>query len=167
MMEVIPFQESNIDALFEIQRAAYKPLYEKYQDHNTNPYLECKETVLQKYAREGTKGYIFIKDGVSVGAVRIQLFPDKKSGRISALGVLPQYQGQGIAQQALSVIEKLHKDVERWFLDTIGKNIKVEDAVSRHNLWMNCAKAGKYGVEFSSAEDGLKKCTADYNLANF
>ena len=38
---------------------------------------------------------------------------------ISLLAVLPQYQGQGIAQQALSVIENLHKDVDRWFLDTI------------------------------------------------
>ncbi|MBE6928133.1 MAG: GNAT family N-acetyltransferase [Ruminococcaceae bacterium] len=119
MMEVVPFQESDIDTVFEIQRTAYKPLYEKYQDHDTNPYLERKETVLQKYTREGTKGYIFVKDGVPVGAVRIQLFSDKKSGRISALGVLPQYQGQGIAQQALPVIEQLHKEVERWFLDTI------------------------------------------------
>ena len=38
---------------------------------------------------------------------------------MSALGVHPQYQGQGIAQQALLKIEKIHKGVERWFLDTI------------------------------------------------
>ena len=105
--------------MFEIQRAAYKPLYEKYQDHDTSPYLEPKETVLQKYTRKGTKGYIFIKDGVPVGSVRVNLLPAENSGRISALGVLPQYQGQGIAQQALLIIEELHQDVDRWFLDTI------------------------------------------------
>lgn len=38
---------------------------------------------------------------------------------MSALGVLPQYQGQGIAQQALLKIEKKHSDIERWFLNTI------------------------------------------------
>ena len=58
-------------------------------------------------------------------------------------------------------------EITRAFINILGKDIKLEDAPWRHNLWMNCAKAGKYGVEFSSAEDGLKKCTADYNLANF
>ena len=118
-MEVIEFKESDIDTVFEIQQAAYKPLYEKYHDDNSNPYMEDKETVLRKYMRTGTKGYLFIKDGVPVGVVRISLHPESKSGKVSALGVHPQYQGQGIAQQALLEIEKMHSDVERWFLDTI------------------------------------------------
>ena len=50
------------------------------------------------------------------------------------------------------------------FLDIIGKDIRVEDAPARHNLWMNCEKAKKYGVEFSNVEYGLKKCAKDYNL---
>ncbi len=118
-MEIVEFKESDIDTVFEIQQAAYKPLYEKYHDDNLNPYMESKETVLRKYTRAGTKGYLFIKNGVPVGAVRIILYPERKSGKVSALGVLPQYQGQGIAQQALLQIEKMHGDVERWFLDTI------------------------------------------------
>ncbi len=118
-MEIVEFKESDIDTVFEIQQAAYKPLYEKYHDDNSNPYMESKETVLQKYTRAGTKGYLFIRNGVPVGAVRINLYPERKSGRVSALGVLPQYQGQGIAQQALLQIEKIHGDVERWSLDTI------------------------------------------------
>lgn len=118
-MEIVEFKESDIDTVFEIQQAAYKPLYEKYHDDNSNPYMESKETVLRKYTRVGTKGYLFIRNAVAVGTVRINLYPEHKSGRVSALGVLPQYQGQGIAQQALLQIEKLHSDVERWFLDTI------------------------------------------------
>jgi len=50
------------------------------------------------------------------------------------------------------------------FINLIGKDIKLEDRLPGHNLWMNCEKARKYGVEFSSVEDGLKKCTEDYNL---
>ena len=42
-MEIVEFRESDIDAVFEIQQAAYKPLYEKYHDDNTNPYMESKE----------------------------------------------------------------------------------------------------------------------------
>ena len=118
-MDIVEFKESDIDAVFEIQQAAYKPLYEKYHDDNSNPYIESKERVLQKYTRVRTKGYLFIKDGVPVGAVRINLYPESKSGRVSALAVHPQHQGQGIAQEALLKIERMHSDVERWFLDTI------------------------------------------------
>jgi GNAT superfamily N-acetyltransferase len=118
-MEIVEFKESDIDIVFEIQQAAYKTLYEKYHDDNTNPYMESKETVLQKYMRTGTKGYLFIENGEILGVVRISIFPESKSGRVSALGVHPQYQGQGIAQQALLKIEEMHSEVERWFLDTI------------------------------------------------
>lgn len=63
-MEILEFKENDIDTVFKIQQAAYKPLYEKYYDDNSNPYMESKETVLRKYTKEGTKGYLFIKKGV-------------------------------------------------------------------------------------------------------
>ena len=50
------------------------------------------------------------------------------------------------------------------FIDIIGKDIKIEDALPRHNLWMNCEKARKHGIEFSSVGGRLKKCAEDYNL---
>lgn len=50
------------------------------------------------------------------------------------------------------------------FLKEIGREIKVEDAPPRHNLWMNCEKARKWGVDFSGVEPGLKKCARDYGL---
>ncbi|MCD7830308.1 MAG: GNAT family N-acetyltransferase [Clostridiales bacterium] len=118
-MEISIFQDSDIEAVFGIQQAAYKTLYEKYHDDNSNPYLESKETVFRKYTRKGTIGYIFTKNGTIVGAVRINLYPESRSGRVSALAVHPQYQNQGIAQQALLKIEEIHNDVEKWFLDTI------------------------------------------------
>lgn len=48
------------------------------------------------------------------------------------------------------------------FLSAIGKSLTVEDQPPRHNLWMNCDKARKGGVIFSSVEDGLLRCAADY-----
>jgi dTDP-4-dehydrorhamnose reductase len=53
-------------------------------------------------------------------------------------------------------------EITKDFLKYIGKNIAVEDVHPRHNLWMNCEKARKNGVVFSSVEDGLKKCAEDY-----
>ena len=55
-------------------------------------------------------------------------------------------------------------EITKEFISLLGKDIKVEDRLPGHNLWMNCEKARKYGVEFSSVEDGLKKCAEDYHL---
>ncbi|MBP5604016.1 MAG: GNAT family N-acetyltransferase, partial [Ruminiclostridium sp.] len=93
--------------------------YDKYKDDETNPYMESTETILRKYTREGTQGYIFIKDGIPVGTVRVNTRPETKSGRILALGVLPQYQNQGIAQNAIRQIEEIYSNIEHWYLDTI------------------------------------------------
>lgn len=119
MIDIIEFKETDIDTVYMIQREAYRPLYEKYHDDGMSPYTESKETVLRKYTHEGTKGYIFTKDGEPAGAVRITLYPDEKRGRVSALGVLPRFQGQGIAQEALRTIENIHSELEIWTLDTI------------------------------------------------
>ncbi len=55
-------------------------------------------------------------------------------------------------------------EITREFLALIGKNIILEDAPPRHNLWTNCEKARKYGVIFRSVEDGLKACAEDCAL---
>ena len=50
------------------------------------------------------------------------------------------------------------------FLALIGRDTRLEDCAARHNLWMNCEKARKYGVVFQSVEDGLRACAGDYGL---
>ena len=64
---VTPFQADDLETVFEIQQASFKPLYEKYHDDGSNPYLESKETVFRKYTRAGTTGYLFRLDGTAVG----------------------------------------------------------------------------------------------------
>ncbi|MBQ8086975.1 MAG: hypothetical protein IJ234_00955 [Clostridia bacterium] len=50
-LQINPVQKGDIDTVFAIQQAAYKPLFEKYRDAATNPYMESRETVLRKYTR--------------------------------------------------------------------------------------------------------------------
>ena len=50
------------------------------------------------------------------------------------------------------------------FLKAIGKDLKIVDTGSGHNLWMNCGKARKYGVDFSTVENGLLRCARDYGI---
>ena len=56
-------------------------------------------------------------------------------------------------------------EITEQFLNLIGNPVPVQDAPPRHNLWMNCEKARKYGVEFSDVFDGLKRCLRDYKMA--
>ena len=56
-------------------------------------------------------------------------------------------------------------DITREFLKVIGKDIRLEDAPAGHNLWMNCEKARRFGVEFSNVTEGLVKCAEDYHFA--
>lgn len=55
-------------------------------------------------------------------------------------------------------------EITKEFLALIGKGIPIEDYPSRHNLWISGEKARKYGVDFSTVEDGLKKCAKDYGI---
>ena len=53
-------------------------------------------------------------------------------------------------------------EITKDFLKVIGKNVMMEDAPPRHNLWMNCEKARKYGVKFRDVEDALRQCAEDH-----
>ena len=55
-------------------------------------------------------------------------------------------------------------EITKGFLALIGKKIRLEDASPRHNLWMNCEKARKLGVDFMRVEEGLKACAKDHGL---
>ena len=55
-------------------------------------------------------------------------------------------------------------EITKEYLAFLGKDIKVTDTGAKHNLWINCEKARKYGVDFSTVSDGLKKCAKDYGL---
>ena len=57
-------------------------------------------------------------------------------------------------------------EITNQFLAMLGTKLQVEDAPAKHNLWMDCSKARKYGVEFNSVIDGLARCANDYQLLN-
>ena len=59
-LKIVPFEDKYIDIVFEIQKKAYLPLFERYADIGTNPYCESKDTVLPKYLRQDTDGYLFL-----------------------------------------------------------------------------------------------------------
>lgn len=57
-------------------------------------------------------------------------------------------------------------EITSGFLTYLGKNTKLVDAPGGHNLWMDCSKARKYGIDFSNVSNGLIKCAADHNIGS-
>lgn len=102
-----------------MQLKAFRELLDRYQDFETSPGCEKVEKVEARLRQDFTY-YYFICLGVQkVGAVRVV---DKKeegiNKRISPIFILPQFQGQGIAQRAIQICEEIH-GAAGWELDTI------------------------------------------------
>lgn len=102
-----------------MQIEAFKELLEKYHDFDTNPANESVEKVEARLKQDFTYYYFICADSRKAGVVRVI---DKKENRtnkrISPIFVLPEFQGQGIAQKAIRLCEEIHGN-ENWELDTI------------------------------------------------
>lgn len=124
-MEINLLRANFADAkkIHDMQVAAFGELLNRYRDFDTNPASESVEKVEARLKQDFT--YYFICVGSrKAGAVRVV---DKKetgtNKRISPIFVLPEFQGQGIAQKAIRLCEELH-DAEGWELDSILQESK-------------------------------------------
>ena len=109
-MEVTLLRANVSDAkeLHAMQIKAFKELLEKYQDFDTSPGNESIEKVEARLKQDVTFYYFICLGQQKVGAIRVV---DKKEGgnkRISPIFVLPEFQGNGIAQEAIRLCEELH-----------------------------------------------------------
>lgn len=110
---------SHAGEIHAMQIEAFRELLEKYQDFTTNPGAESVEKVEARLKQDITYYYFICLGETKVGAVRV--VDTKESGknkRISPIFILPQFQGRGIAQEAIRLCEEAHGK-EHWELDTI------------------------------------------------
>lgn len=54
--------------------------------------------------------------------------------------------------------------ITREILDFLGKDVPLVPGPPRHNLWMDCQKAQRQGIQFSPVAEGLKRCLRDHGL---
>ncbi len=110
--------------LHAMQIKAFEKLLEKYQDFDTNPANECVEKVEARLKQDFTFYYFICIGQQKVGAIRIV---DKKEAgknkRISPIFIMPEFQGKGIAQEAIRLCEEMHGN-GNWELDTILQESK-------------------------------------------
>ena len=120
-MEVKLVRANVADAkeLHAMQVKSFMELLEKYQDFDTSPANESVEKVEARLKQDFTYFYFIYIGLQKAGAIRI--VDKKESGkkkRISPLFILPEFQGQGIAQRAIQLCEEIHGN-EEWELETI------------------------------------------------
>ena len=103
--------------LWDMQRAAFRALYERYRDEGS-PYLEPMESTQGRLMQPVTHYYVILADGQPVGGIRIRDFGAERDKILGPLYVLPERRGEGIAQRAIRLAEDIHGGTG-WFLETI------------------------------------------------
>lgn len=118
-MKLIRASINDAELLWKMQVDAFYELYEKYQDEKTSPATEDVARVVMRLNQSVTYYYFIVVNNVKIGAIRIVDL--KKVGeykRISPLFILKEYRGNGYAQKAIKLVEKIHGS-SCWELDTI------------------------------------------------
>lgn len=109
---------SDAETIWEMQKATFAELLEKYEDYETSPANEPLDKTARRLNSPLTYFYFIRVGSENVGAIRVV---DKKNGddkRISPIFIMPEYRGNGYAQAAIKAVEALH-GASGWELDTI------------------------------------------------
>ena len=118
-LKLVLATKEDAEELWRMQVEAFSEMLARYQDYDMSPAAEPVEKVLGRLEQPETSFYFIVMDGEKVGAIRIW---DRKDGttrkRVSPLFIMPQHRNKGIAQWALSEVERIHGN-ELWELDTI------------------------------------------------
>lgn len=107
------------EELFNLQVKTFMPLLEKYQDYETSPANETLEKTISRINYKLGNYYKIIFNNMLAGAIRIVWWEDKARYRLGSIFIAPEFQGKGIAQQVINMVEKLYPQATTWELDTI------------------------------------------------
>jgi len=118
-------KQSELIIVQSMYQQAFLPIYKKYHDEATDPYLEPLASIQEKYQRPNNYFYFAVVNHSRVGMIRTILNSQKTQARISPLLILPPFQGNGFAQQLLTSIEETFTDINQWLIDTIAEEPKL------------------------------------------
>lgn len=114
---------SEAEELSQIQKAAFKPLYEKYNDKG-NPFLRGPEDILRRL-NKFNRHFTILYDNKVVGGVFYRLYgkrsPTDEIGAgeyyLARIYIHPDYQNKGIARDAILLCEKEFPDARFYYVD--------------------------------------------------
>ncbi|MBS5734669.1 MAG: GNAT family N-acetyltransferase [Clostridiales bacterium] len=114
---------SEAEELSQIQKAAFKPLYEKYHDEG-NPFLRGPEDILRRL-NKFNRHFTILYDDKVVGGVFYRLYGKRSSSDeigageyyLARIYIHPDYQNKGIARDAILLCEKEFPDARFYYVD--------------------------------------------------
>lgn len=115
---------SDCEEIHILQVKSFQALLDKYNDISTNPASEPIERIVQRMSQNFTDYYFIQFDNKNIGAIRIVSL-DNSMYRISPMFILPEFQGNGYAQQTIAKAESLYPKANGWQLDTIKEEPKL------------------------------------------
>ncbi len=110
--------------LCQIQKAAFKPLYERYHDEG-NPYLRDESDILNKLSREDSIYYTIMDNEQIVGGIFYKrncstpFCKMLKDGEyyLCRVYIQPDVQGKHIARTAIKLCEEIFAGAAKYFVD--------------------------------------------------
>lgn len=113
--------ETDAQAIHDLQIEAFTPLVEKYRDYNTSPATEPLEKTVRRLNNPDSRYFKILADGELAGAVHVIRKEIEGSLWISPIFIAPNFQGLGIAQQAIGIAEQKFPDDRIWELSTLAE----------------------------------------------
>ncbi|WP_256762143.1 GNAT family N-acetyltransferase [Cohnella sp. WQ 127256] len=110
--------ESDAESILDIQIKAFTPLLEKYKDYNSNPANETMDRVITRINNPNGEFYKILENHDLVGAICVS-WREETQYWISPMFILPEYQGRGLAQKTINVLEQMFPRALTWELATI------------------------------------------------
>lgn len=103
---------SEAEELSQIQKAAFKPLYEKFHDAG-NPFLRGSEDILRRL-NKSYRHFTILLDGKIIGGIFYRLCGKRVPGYemgggdyyLQRVYIHPDYQNKGIAREAILLVKK-------------------------------------------------------------
>ena len=110
-------ERDDLAQLHAMQVEAFMPLLEVYHDYDLSPAAEGVERIIERFEQPFTAYWFITLSGERVGALRVCDFGERC--RLSPIFILPEHQGKGIAQTAITLMEQQYPAALIWELDTI------------------------------------------------
>ncbi|MEH6889692.1 GNAT family N-acetyltransferase [Bacillus sp. JJ864] len=138
---------SDAELIYTMQVEAFLPLLEIYQDYNTNPANEKLDRVITRITNPNGGFYKIMYNKSVVGAVCVVWKEKTTEFWISPMFILPKYQGKGIAQKVMLLLEEMFPQATSWELATILEEKR------------NCYLYEKMGFVQTGVRKRLNDCT--------
>lgn len=112
-------QKSDVDRLYAIALAAFKPAYDEY-----GLYPAIMNVHRQKFVAPLFLGVTFLIRGKIVGGAFVVAYG--KTGEIGSIFIDPDRQKKGLGKEAMLLIETMYPKVNKWEVEVPSENLVLQ-----------------------------------------